>query len=157
LALVIVSIAAAISLLLNSLLLSLLSAKAPLANETDSIEQVLDSYMQLMQARDAQSAYDLFSPFARQQISLSDIQGMLVGRSYSIFEGYQSLSVQSLNSGITMNSSDNMPQGTVANVMGIVTYDGGIQGNLSATLDKVDGTWHIVMIYVGVPSEKLPR
>ena len=124
------------------------SAKAP-------IEAVLDSYMKSMAAKDAESAYSLFSPRAQQQTPISNVQGLLVGNFYFLFEGYQSLSVQNLNLGSYLNANPNSPQGTVANVSGTIQYEGGFQGSFNGTLEQVDGKWKIFGIEVTVPPNKI--
>jgi hypothetical protein len=123
--------------------------------EKAPVESVLDTYMQLMANKDADSAYALFSPRAQRQISISEIQDMLDGNNYFIFEDYQNLSVSNLNISAVVNTNPDVPQGTVATVTGVITYEGGFQGSFNGTLEKVDGNWMIDGFYVNIPPDKI--
>lgn len=123
--------------------------------ERAPVESVLDDYMRYMADKDAESAYALFSPRAQRQIPILKIQDMLEGNNYIVFEGYQSLSVSNLNISAAANTNPDLPQGTVAQVTGIVGYEGGFQGSFHGTLEKVDGKWMIDGIFVTVPPDKI--
>lgn len=127
---------------------SVLKERAP-------VEAVLDSYMKYMDAKDAKSAYELFSPRAQRQFSSSKVEELLEGNNYVIFEGYQSLSVADLKISAAANTNPNMPQGTVATVTGTILYEGGIQGSFNGTLEKVNGKWQLHSINVTVPPSKI--
>jgi hypothetical protein len=118
------------------------------------IESVLDSYMKYMEAKDVESAYALFSPRVQRQIPTSTIQELTVGNNYVLFEGYQSLSVQTISIGAVVNANPDIPQGTVAKVSGTISYEGDFQGTFNGTLEKVDGKWQIDDISVTVPPDK---
>ena len=122
--------------------------------EKAPVEAVLDTYMQHMANKDAESAYALFSPRAQRQLPISKIQEMLKGNNYFLFEGYQSLSVANLNISAVANLNPDVPQGTVANITGVITFAGDIQGTCKGTLEKVDGAWMIDAIYITVPPDK---
>ena len=123
--------------------------------EKAPVESVLDNYMRYMANKDAESAYALFSPRAQRQIPISKIQEMLEGNNYILFEGYQSLSVSNLNISAAANTNPDVPQGTVAKVTGVITFEDGIKGSFNGTLEKVDGKWMIDGIYVTVPPDKI--
>lgn len=125
------------------------------AVEKAPIEAILDSYMKYMVAKDTESAYALFSPRAQRQFPTSKIQELIEGNNYIIFEGYQSLSVQSLNISVAAYTNPDVPQGTVAKVTGIIAYENGIQGTFNGTLEKVEGKWQLDGIFVSVPPNKL--
>jgi len=126
-----------------------LTEKAP-------VESVLDAYMKFMAAKDIENAYALFSPRARRQIPISQLQDMIEGNNYYVFEGYQSLSVVNIKLSTMVNADPDVPQGTVANVSGTITYAGSFNGTFTGTLEKVDGAWQIDGIYVAVPPNKFP-
>ena len=65
--------------------------------ERAPVEAVLDSFMNYMEAKDVESAYALFSPRVQRQIPIDDVQEMIEGNNYVLFDGYQSLSVQNIN------------------------------------------------------------
>jgi hypothetical protein len=122
--------------------------------ETGPVTVVLDEFMTHMENQDVESAYALFSPRAQRQIPLSDIQDMLEGNNYILFEGYQNLSIVNLNISAAANTNPDLPQGTVATVTGTITYDEDIQGSFDATLEKVGETWMIDGVWVNVPPDK---
>ncbi len=123
--------------------------------EKAPVETVLDAYMQHMANKDADSAYALFSPRAQRQIPISNVEEMLEGNNYFLFEGYQSLSVSNLTISAATNTNPDMPQGTVAKVAGVIIYDGGIQGTFNGVLEKVGDEWMIHNINVTVPPSKI--
>lgn len=122
--------------------------------ERAPIEAVLDAYMGHMANQDADHAYALFSPRAQRQIPLAEVQAMLEGNNYFLFEGYRSLSVTNINISAAVNTNPDLPQGTVAEVTGVITYEGDIQGSFNGVLEKVGGQWMIDGIYVTVPPSK---
>lgn len=124
--------------------------------EKTPVELVLDTYMRHMLNKDAESAYALFSPRAQRQIPISKVQEMLEGNNFFLFEGYQSLSVSTLNIGTLVNTDPNIPQGTVAKVTGVLNFDGNIQGTFNGTLEKVGDEWMLDGIYITVPTNKIP-
>jgi hypothetical protein len=124
------------------------------AAEKAPVEAILDSYMNYMAAKDPERAYALFSPRAQRQIPISEIQEWIEGNNYILFEGYQSLSVQNLNINFAINTNPDVPQGTVAEVTGIISYEHGIQGTFNGILEKVEGNWQIDGIFVNIPPDK---
>jgi len=118
------------------------------AVEKAPIESVLDSFMKCMVAKDVESAYALFSRSAQRQFPISDLQKLIEGNNYALFEGYQSLSVQGIEVTVSTNS------GTVATVSGTTRYDDGFQGTFNGDLEKVNGKWRLVGIHITVPPDK---
>jgi len=123
--------------------------------EKAPIETVLGNYMQYMEDKDAESAYTLFSPRVQRQIPISDIENLLKGNNYILFEGYQSLSVSNLNVSATANMDPDLPQGTVATVTGDIFFEGNIHGSFNGILEKVGGIWMIYGMHVTVPPDKI--
>jgi hypothetical protein len=124
-------------------------------NERAAIEVVLDQYMQAMDDKDVERAYALFSERARRQVPIGKLQELVEGSNYLIFEGYQSLKVQNIRLMATVNTNPDMPQGDVAQVDGVVNFEGGIQGTFNGTLEKADGRWQIHGVFVNVPPTKI--
>jgi hypothetical protein len=122
--------------------------------EKAPVEGVLDTFMQNMVAKDVESAYALFAPRVQRQIPIDEVQEMIEGNNYVLFDGYQSLTVQNLNIGGSVNTNPDVPQGTLANVDGFIEYSGNFTGRFTATLEKVDGTWMIDRIDITVPPDK---
>jgi hypothetical protein len=123
--------------------------------EKEPVETVLDSYMQHMADKDTESAYALFSPRAQRQIPISELENMIEGNNYILFEGYQSLSVSNLNISAAANTNPDLPQGTVAKVTGILMFEGNIQGSFEGVLEKVDDKWMIDGMFITVPPDKI--
>jgi hypothetical protein len=129
--------------------------KGNVNDEKAPVESVIDSYMKFMSARDFENAYALFSPRAHRTVPISKIQELVEGNNYLIFEGYQSLSIRNLGISTVAITNPDLPQGTVANVTGTITYEDGIQGSFNCILEKVDEKWQIDGVYVTVPPSKI--
>jgi hypothetical protein len=125
------------------------------SKETGPIEGVLDSYMKDLAAKDVNSAYALFSPRFQRQQPESKLQEMIEGNNYILFEGYQNLSVQNINWSMGTDFDQNIPQGFLAKVSGIINYEGGVQGSFNGVLEKDDNMWKLDGIWVSVPPSKL--
>lgn len=122
--------------------------------EKAPIETVLSTFMEDMEAKDVESAYALFSPRSQRQTPISDLEKMLQGNNYFLFEGYQSLSIQNINLTATANMDPDLPQGMVATVDGIISYEDSFTGQFYAVLEKVNGIWKIYNININVPPDK---
>jgi hypothetical protein len=123
--------------------------------ERAPVEAVMNTLMTDMAARDVESAYALFSPRAKRQVTQADLEKLLVGNNYVIFEGYESLSVQNINLTAAANTDPEMAQGIIATATGSITYADGFTGSFKAVLEKVDGTWMFHSFNVTVPPDKL--
>jgi len=130
------------------------SAYFKVMQETGPIQSVLDSFMSRMEAKDPTGAFALFSPRVQQQMKMSDLEKMLQGNNYVLFDGYRSLTVDNLNLTATANSDSRLPQGLVGQVQGTVRYDGGFEGTITGTLEKVNGVWMIYRVDIVVPPNK---
>jgi hypothetical protein len=124
------------------------------SKENTSASAVLDKYMRAMAAKNAEEAYDLFSPRAKRQIPILKVQEMLEGNNFVIFDGYKNLSVTSLVLSAAVNTDPDVPQGNLAKVAGTISYEGGVQGSFNGLLEKVNGDWKIDSIFVTVPPNK---
>ena len=125
--------------------------------EKRPIEKVITAFMESMEQGDVQNAYTLFSPRARRQFLLADLESLSQGNNYVLFEGYDHLSIQNLSILNSNNSNSDLPQGKVADVTGAITYDGGYIGQFDAILEKVDGVWMIHRINVMAPPDKFSQ
>ncbi len=123
--------------------------------ERGPVSSVLDSYMKFMEAKDVASAYALFSPHAQSQFPISNLQALVEGNNYVVFEGYQGLSFTSFVISFGFTTNTNQPQGEYAKVAGTITYQGGFQGLFNGTLEKVGGKWKLYGISVSAPPNKL--
>lgn len=119
------------------------------------IEAVLDGFMSAMVDGDTQTAFDLFSQRARGQVTMADLENMLEGNNAALFSGYRSITVDTFNLTAAANSDPKAPQGTVAKVVGTITYAGDIKGQIEATLEENDGQWGLFYVYITVPPDKI--
>jgi hypothetical protein len=122
--------------------------------EKAPVEAVLNTFMKDMVAKDVESAYALFAPRVQRQIPIDDVREMLEGNNYVLFDRYQSLTVQNLNLGGSVNTNPDVPQGTIARVNGFIEYSDNSTGSFTAILEKVDGRWMLDHINITVPPEK---
>jgi hypothetical protein len=116
--------------------------------ERGNIEIVVQSYLQEMENKNAAVAFRHFSPEAQQKTPLPELQKLLEGANYAIFSDYQTATVTNIQINTT-------PQRTAANVQGMVTYEGGVQGSFRATLHRIGDQWLIDGINVTVPPAKI--
>lgn len=123
--------------------------------ERAPIESVIDAFMRAMVEKDTDKAFALFSTRVQRQISMSDIEEMLEGNNYVLFEGYQSLEIQNINISKAVNTNQDLPQGTVATVDGIIFYDGDFAGTFDAVLEKEGAIWRLHRVNVIVPPNKI--
>jgi hypothetical protein len=111
--------------------------------------------MGAMLDKDSTSAYALFSTRSKRNIPLTEIQKMLQGNNYILFEGYQKATVTFVNITYAANTNPRRPQGTVANIKGTIQYTGGFTGRFEAVLEQENKEWKIFYIDVTVPPDKL--
>jgi hypothetical protein len=125
------------------------------SSEKAPIEAVLDDFMQEMLAEDVDAAYALYSPRAQRQFPKTNLENLLEGNNYVLIEGYQSLTIGNLNIKAVVNTDPDVPQGTVAEVTGVISYENNFSGRFEAILEKVDGDWFLDGINITVPPDKL--
>lgn len=123
--------------------------------ERRPVEEVIDTFMQTMVARNTEKAFTLFSTRAQRQMEMSDLEDMSQGNNYVLFDGYESIEIGNFNISKAFNTDQNLPQGTVAKVDGTIYYDGGYTGSFQAVLEKENGVWRIYNIHITVPPNKL--
>jgi len=125
------------------------------STEQTAITPVIDRFMQAMTQHDSQTAYRLFSSRAQRQTPLADLTKLTKDPNYVLFDGYQSVTIDTTNLTSAVNTNPDVPQGSVASVNGTVTYTGGVTGSFRATLEKEDGDWRLFFINVTVPPSKM--
>jgi hypothetical protein len=126
-----------------------------ISTEQATITPVIDRFMQAMSRRDTDAAYRIFSSRAQRQTPIADLEAMVEEPNYVLFEGYQSVAIQSTNLTSAINTDPDKPQGSVATVSGTVTYTDGTTGTFQATLEKESGEWRLFFINVTVPPGKI--
>ena len=125
--------------------------------EKDDVKLVLDLYMQRMAAKDTGGACALFSSRSRRQMPASELEKLLDGAHYAVFDGYRSLEVDNMNVQQSVNTDPNVPQGTLAMVDGKITYADGFNGTFQGLLEKEAGRWTLSNINIVVPPNKISR
>ncbi len=114
----------------------------------------MDEFMSAMADKDAAKAYALFSIRSQRNTTLADVEKLLDGNNYILFEGYRSVTLRNLNLSAAFNSNPDLPQGTVAKVEGTVSYEGGFTGAFNAVLEQEGDKWRLFGINVTVPPDK---
>jgi hypothetical protein len=124
-----------------------------------AVTAVADQFMREMEKKDAEAAYALFSTHAQQYVALSDLKQFLDDDLYVHFEGYESLSVRDGGNfeifWDVVGDDPRMPQGTVANLVVVVKYEGGYEGTLTATFEKEGREWGVYKLDVTAPPSKI--
>jgi len=115
---------------------------------------LIGAYIQSMADRDAAQAYALLSVRAKAGYSLSDVEQLLHGNNYRLFEGYESIEVDKVIVTSRFSTNPAVPR-TMAQVTGTVNYQGGVQGTLDANMELEDGQWRLSKVWIVVPPEKL--
>ncbi|MEJ2211208.1 MAG: hypothetical protein P8129_19505 [Anaerolineae bacterium] len=123
--------------------------------ERDDVERVVDEFMQAMAGRDIDSAYAFISTRSKRTTPRSELEELLQGNNYMLFDGYESLHIASINLGARLQTNPDLPQGTVATVSGQITYEGGYDGRFEAILEQEEDEWRIHSIRITVPPDKL--
>jgi hypothetical protein len=150
-------VAIAIGVCLVGVLCGVLFGSALIKSVTERprVERLLDEFMSAMVRGDASAAYSLFSARARRQVPLLEIERMLEGNNYVLFEGYERLTVANMQVEVAVNTDPNVPQGTVANVEAVIEYEGGFTGSMQALLEQEQSEWRLDRVNVTVPPDKL--
>jgi hypothetical protein len=123
--------------------------------EQAPVEAVIDNFMKAMVQKDTETAFSLFSTRARRQMDIKDLEKMLKGNNYALFDGYQSIQISNFNVSVAANTNPDQPQGKVAKVNGTVLYTGNISGSFDAVLEKEGNTWRLHGINITVPPDKI--
>jgi hypothetical protein len=103
--------------------------------------KVVDQFLKYAAARDAESAYALFSSLAKAEVPAEAFAESLQGDFGDYVQGYQDLSVSSLN--ITSNAD-----GTYAEMNGTVNYADGSTRAFDARLDKENDIWLVTSLNI---------
>ncbi len=125
--------------------------------ERSKVESVLDQFMSAMAEQDTERAYELFSARARRNLTQADVESLLTGNNFVLFDGYRRLKVEAINLSVGFDTGPDGPQGTVASVQGTIDYAGGITGTFDAVLEQDEGQWRVYGINVSVPPAKFDR
>jgi hypothetical protein len=110
--------------------------------------KVVTQFMTAMLGKDVATASGLFPTGSEAEIG-PQLEGLLASQFY-LFEGYQSISVTSIN----VSTQEGQ---TTAELEGNVTYAGNVKGTFQASLVKEDEAWKLTNININVPQEKLPQ
>lgn len=124
------------------------------SREQAAITPVIQQFMAAMERRDTDAAYDLFSSRAQRQTPLAEVEQLVGGENYVLFEGYEDAKVETTNLTSSINTNQDVPQGQVATVSGSITYADSVQGTFRAVLEREDDAWRLFSINVTVPPSK---
>ena len=106
-------------------------------------ETILNTFMQDMSAREIQQAYNLFSTRAHNTLQLDDLRQALGSGGAAYFSGYRSLEIQQLNILPRFSNNPDTPQGLVAQISGMFSYQYGYTATFRAVLEKEAGEWRL--------------
>ncbi len=132
-----------------------------ITKEQPLVQAVLDRFMKAMAAKDTQGAGALFSARAADQAA--QLQQMLQGPYASLFEKYQSLTINSFRIRAGTRTGIAGFQGMTAEVRGVIQYEDSSIRTFKAVLLKEGDQWMLYSINIslnaaqiptGVPSEK---
>jgi hypothetical protein len=124
------------------------AAVVEIVTEQPKVESVIDDYLSAMSDKDAAKAYALFSTRAKRNVSLADVEILLEGNNYTLFEGYRSMTVTDFTINYTSDPDPDLPQGEVGQVAGTISYSGGFTGDFTAVLEKDGDEWRLFEIIV---------
>jgi hypothetical protein len=117
-------------------------------------EELADAYMRAMANRDAAQAHALLSSRAQAVYSIGDVEQLLQGGDYGLYEGYESAEVARVIVTSRLSTNPNVPK-TMAQVTGTINYQGGVTGTFEANMELEDGQWRLSKVWIVVPPEKL--
>jgi len=118
--------------------------------EMKNTSQVIDEYLSAMAQKDAQRAYKVVYVNGNESIALADLEGLVNGNNYFVFEDYREHSF----TGFEMTQVGSVKY---AEISGDVTYETNFVGQFSAVLVKENGVWKIQGIQVVAPAEKFGK
>jgi len=142
-------------LAVGACILSVRSAARDTATSARAIRSTVDQFMRDMAARDSAAAYALFSATARESTTADDLDVMLQGSNFALFDGYQDISVTQLLFTAGVATGPDIPSGKFATISGTTTYSDGSQGTFQAVLREEEGQWRLFRINVVVPPSKV--
>lgn len=125
------------------------------ARERPRVETVVGQFLSAMAEKDARGAYALFSSRSKRSTSLADLEKLVAGNNYVLFEGYRGVVITNLNLSAVVDSDPDNPRGTVAKAEGIIQYESGFTGTVSASLEQEGDEWRLFAISIRVPPDKL--
>lgn len=122
--------------------------------ETPAIERITGEFMKAMAGRDTVQAYSLFSERAKRTFQIADLEKMLEGNNFILFDEYNSLKIDNIMIKATFNTNPDLPQGVVADVKGAISYNRGFTGTFQALLEEEGENWRLFIINITVPPGK---
>ena len=112
----------------------------------------LHVFMQKMARKDFESAYSLYAPQAKEEISLSDLQEMIEGSGSLMFEGYKGYTVRDFDLRVPYRIPDGPePPPYSAKVEGTMFYEGKSSRPFNAVLVLIDDRWAIESLQIDSP------
>lgn len=115
--------------------------------EIKRIEVLVQDFLTAMSSKDTDAAYEMMSTEGDAQTQRSNIDTLLQGKNYVVFEGFREISLKDIN--ISQYGAYKY-----AEVSGDVFYDGGFVGDFSGKLVKEGEGWRIQWLTVNAPVEK---
>lgn len=114
----------------------------------DSDSPTVEEFIQSMSDKDVDHAYGMLSTSGQATYSRADMNAMVDGIDFVLFEGFQDITITNFKSYSGTN-------GTYQQVQGMVNYQNQWQGEFYFILDKEDGEWKVSSFEITVPPGKV--
>lgn len=117
--------------------------------EHDNIERFVNVFLQQMENRDADTAYAMFSPSAKEDVSHYDILRLIIGSDYRLFRNFKRASIHTIE-------AKTIDGKTVAEIRGRVYYERDVSGSFQGTVALEGDRWMMVGFQITLGSRNLP-
>lgn len=131
------------------------SAGVVSATAKDDVRAVLTEYVRRLEAGDAEGAHALFSTFAQRTVALASVEALTVGNSRALVSGFSSLDIDAMSVVFSVSLNRARPAGLLGRVQGRTHYHGGFTGTLNAVVQREEGAWRLVSVFVTVSPDKI--
>lgn len=117
--------------------------------ERREMSAALDTFMVAMSQGDSAAAYHLMAEDFQDRVPYHQLDAMLRGDEFGLFEGYRELEINS----VAMRTQRN---GTViAEVTGHFRYDGDFEGDFVTRMIEEEGNWRLASLQIHVSPAKI--
>lgn len=122
------------------------------ASEMTSATPLVEKYMRLMAAHNSAAAESLFSQEIDPYDTKRELDAMLRGPNYVLFEGYRSLNSEG---GSFFHRQGCLTNTSTLNVQGPISYEDGTVGHFTAQMVRERDAWALLGVSVVVPPAKI--
>lgn len=123
--------------------------------ESDEMVTTLNAFFEALDQQDLAEAASLVSTRGAKFITEEALSEMIEGANYSIFEDFESVTINNMMVRTGVNTNPNMPNGVYSQISGSVDYTGGYTGSFSAVLERENDEWRVFSFNMTAPPEKI--